>query len=70
MKIKLTQKLLVKVINNSIEYQIMTVLYLSMANGFDKEETGIPYDVVQDILMTKVNEMEFENDRDPKRKIS
>ena len=48
----------------------MTVLYLPITNEHEEETTAIPYNVVQDLLMIKINEMDLENDRDSQRKIS
>jgi hypothetical protein len=48
----------------------MTVLYLPITNEHEEETAAIPYNVVQDLLMIKINEMNLENDRGSQRKIS
>lgn len=48
---------------------VVTVLYLPITNFYDEEPMTIPCDIVQDLLMIKI-EVKPQNDRDSQRKIS
>jgi len=47
----------------------MTVLYLPVVDGQDEEMSTITFEVIQEIFMTRSNEMKFQDDRDPQTKI-
>jgi hypothetical protein len=42
----------------------MTVLYLPITAIRESDASTIPYEIVQDLLMSGIDEMELQNDRD------
>jgi hypothetical protein len=48
----------------------MTVLYLPTTDDHDEEDSTIPYKIIQEIFKSRINGMEFRNDRDSQKKIS
>ena len=47
----------------------MTVLYLPLVDDQGEERSTITFEIIQEIFMTRNNEMEFQDDRDPQAKI-
>ena len=58
-----------KVINDLPYNYPMTVPYLSVDDGQDEERSTITFEVIQEIFMTRNNEMKFQDDMDPQAKI-
>ncbi len=48
----------------------MVILYLPIIDDPDEEGSTLTYEIIQNIFMTRTNEMEFQNDRDSQKKIS
>ena len=58
-----------KVINDLPHNYPMTVPYLPVVDGQDEEKFTITFEIIQEIFMTRNNEIELQDDRDPQTKI-
>ena len=58
-----------KIINDLPHSYPMTVLYLPIVDVQDEEMPAITFEIIQKVFLTRNNEMEFQDDRDPQTKI-